>query len=168
MKIAIIGFSGCGKSTLARHLSGHYNIPVMYMDRVHWLPGWQEIDPAEQSRIVEEFLDSHSDWVIDGNYTGTHFDRRMEEADQIIFLCFNRFSCLWRVWKRYKAHKGVSRFSMTDGCDERINWNFIRWVLWEGRNKKKMARYRKIQDRYASKFTSIHNQKQLDAFVKNL
>jgi len=168
MKTAIIGFSGSGKSTLARLISQHRNIPVMYMDCVHWLPGWQEIDPQEQLRIVGEFLDQNDSWVIDGNYTGTHFARRMEQADEIIFLCFNRFSCLWRVCKRYWAHKGVSRFSMTDGCDERINMEFIRWVLLEGRSKRKMDRYRKLQAQYPEKFTVLRNQRQLDAYCKRL
>ena len=168
MKIAIIGFSGSGKSTLAQKLSQHYGIPALYMDCVHWLPGWQEVDPKEQMRIVGEYLDTHNDWVIDGNYTGTHFDRRMEEADEIIFLCFNRFQCLWRVCKRYVAHKGVNRFSMTQGCDERINWDFIRWVLWEGRSRRKMDRYRSLQDRYAHKFTALRNQRQLDAYCRSL
>ena len=39
MKIAIIGYSGCGKSTLARCLGKYYHIPVLFLDRVHWLPG---------------------------------------------------------------------------------------------------------------------------------
>ena len=42
MKIAILGTSGSGKSTLAKRLGERYGLPVLYMDTVHFLPGWVE------------------------------------------------------------------------------------------------------------------------------
>ena len=59
MKIAIIGYSGCGKSTLARCLGKYYHIPVLFLDRVHWLPGWQEQDLEKEVRQVKSFLDKN-------------------------------------------------------------------------------------------------------------
>ena len=107
MKIAIIGYSGSGKSTLARKLAERYNIPVLHFDRVQFRPNW-EIRPQKSKEVMTKaFLDLHSDWVIDGNYSKLSFERRMAEADVIILLLFGRFSCLYRVTHRYLKYYGI-------------------------------------------------------------
>lgn len=92
MKIAILGLSGSGKSTLAKQLGSFYHAPVLHLDAVHFLPGWVERVPGEEEQLVTSFLDTHSSWVMDGNYTKTCYARRLEEADQIIVLAFNLLS----------------------------------------------------------------------------
>ena len=47
MKVAIIGYSGCGKSTLAKYIGKKCKVPVLHLDQVHWLPGWQERGQAD-------------------------------------------------------------------------------------------------------------------------
>ena len=74
MKIAIIGYSGSGKSTLARKLAEHYNTPVLHLDAVHHLPGWQERDTESEKAIIGAFLDKNDSWVIDGNYSRDHYE----------------------------------------------------------------------------------------------
>ncbi len=87
MKIAILGTSGSGKSTLAKRLGERYDLPVLHMDTVHFLPGWVERPFAEEEAIVRQFLDENAGgWVIDGNYSKTCYARRLEEADKIIVL----------------------------------------------------------------------------------
>ena len=98
MKIAILGYSGSGKSTLARILSEKYNIEALHFDTVQFLPDWEIRSREDKERITKEFLDSHSSWVIDGNYSKLFYDRRLEEADKIIILMFNRFSCFYRAY----------------------------------------------------------------------
>ena len=130
MKIQIIGFSGSGKSTLAGELARKYNLPVLYLDTVFWLPGWQMRPREEQSAILADFLSAHPDgWVIDGNYTKNHYDERMEAADWIIFLNFNRFLCLYRIIKRNIIYKNRTRESMTVGCDEKIDFQLIYYTI---------------------------------------
>lgn len=166
MKIAIIGYSGSGKSTLAEKLGKKYNIEALYLDTVHWLPGWKERGREEEIDIVGEFLDSHNGWVIDGNYSKVYFERRMEEADMIIFMCFNRFSSLMKAVKRYKKYKGQTRESMTAGCPEKIDFHFVKWILWDGRRKKVCGKYKATVKKYAEKSFVIKNQKQLDGFYQ--
>ena len=166
MKIAIIGFSGCGKSTLAKALSEKHGCDVLYLDTVHWLPGWKERPREEELTIVGDFLDTHSSWVIDGTYTKLHLDRRMEEADRIIFMCFNRFICFARAVKRYRAYKGKTRESMTDGCPERINFEFAKWLLIDGRTKKRKKKFYDIVEKYPEKSILIRNQRELDKFME--
>jgi adenylate kinase family enzyme len=167
MKIAIIGFSGCGKSTLAKKLSQKYKTEALYLDTVHWLPGWKERGVDEKKSIVEDFLNKNDSWVIDGNYKKILFERRMEEAVLIIYMCFNRFVCLNRVIKRYNQNKGKSRESMTEGCEERLNREFLCWVFSKGRTRSKKKFYNDIVEKYPNKSIVIRNQKQLDEFEKS-
>lgn len=165
MKIAIIGYSGCGKSTLAKHLSQRYHIPVLYLDSVYWLPNWRSREQEEGAKIVRQFLDTNDSWVIEGNYTSMEKERRMREADQIIFLSFNRFSCLYRAFHRYFTYRGQTRESMGEGCKEKIDLNFVWWILHAGRTKAKKQGFQKILKQYPEKCTVIKNQRQLTAFM---
>ena len=92
----------------------------------------------------------------------------MEQADQIIFLNFSRWNCLYRGWKRYRRYKGRVRESMAAGCPERFDWEFIRWILWDGRQARQVTRYQTIGQTYPDKFISLKNQKELDCFLDNV
>lgn len=166
MKVAIIGYSGCGKSTLAGYLSELYQIPVLYLDSVFWLPGWKGRKREESADIEKNFLDTNVSWVIDGNYSYMEYERRMEEADRIIFLSFNRFSCLFRAFRRYFKYRGTTRESMGEGCKEKMDMEFIWWILHEGRTKEKKEKFENIMRQYSEKSIVIKNQKQLTRFIK--
>ena len=162
MKIAIIGYSGSGKSTLARYLAEKYKIPVLHFDTVQFLPGWEIRPEEEKAAITKAFLDANDAWVIDGNYSKLSYERRMEEADVIIQLRFNRFASLWRVTRRYLTYKEGTRPDMAEGCKEKLDLEFITWVLWKGRTKTSRQRYRAILQQYPQKTIVIKNQQQLD------
>ena len=166
MKIAIIGYSGSGKSTLAAKLGEKYGAPVLYIDTIQFLPGWVERGSEEKQALIAEFLDTHDEWVIDGNYKKLSFDRRMQEADKIIFLAFNRFSCTYRVLKRYFTYKGKTRASITEGCEEKMDWEFFKWVFYKGRTKSRKAVYFDTVKKYATKSVIIKNQRQLNRYEK--
>ena len=166
MKIAILGHSGSGKSTLAARLGKKHGIPVLHMDSVHFLPGWVERPAEDMRRDVVRFLDENDSWVIDGNYSAVEQPRRLSEADQIIIMQFSRFSSLYRAWKRYRTYRGRDRESMAKGCPEKLDWAFVRWILWEGRSKKKLAHFRSIGETYPEKTVYIRNQRQLDEYMR--
>lgn len=168
MKIAVIGYSGCGKSTLARFLGAKYGIDVLYLDRVHWLPGWQEREREAECAIVAQFMDKHDDWVIDGNYRSLSYQRRLAEADQIIWMNFNRISCLFRTTKRFLRFRGKTRSSMGPGCPEKLDLEFIRWVLYGGRTAKLRAHYQAVAQQYRDKTVILRNQAQLNDYIAGL
>lgn len=168
MRIAIIGHSGSGKSTLARNLGKALDTDVMHMDKVHFAANWQIRAKEEKERMVKEFLDSHTSWIIDGNYTKLEYQRRMDEAELIVLLLFSRAASLRRVYRRYRMYKGRSRPDMTIGCQEKLDAKFIKWVLFGGRSKEKMADYLDIMERYGEKTLVAKNQKQLDEIYKKL
>lgn len=164
MKIAIIGYSGAGKSTLADSLGGRYYCEVLHLDSLHFAPDWAERTDNEMAADVRQFL-IKDNWIIDGNYSSILYQQRMEEADQIIILDFNRFHCLWRAFRRYQTYKGKVRPDMADGCYEKFDWEFVRWILWEGRSRKTQKRYRSIAAKYPHKTVVLKNQAQLDQFL---
>ena len=168
MKIAIIGYSGAGKSTLAEKLSNYYSIPKLHMDILQFQPDWQDSDRDWMKAEMKNFLTNHSDWVIDGNYSWCCYEERMQEADQIIFLNFSPLSCLFRAFKRYLTYRGKVRESMAAGCPERFDWDFIRWILWDGRSKSAKERYQQIQESYPEKVIVLRSQKEMDYFLENL
>jgi adenylate kinase family enzyme len=125
-KILVIGSGGAGKSTFARKLGGRLGLEVIHLDREHWRPGWVEMPKDEWRRKVEE-LAARESWVMDGNYSGT-LDVRLAACDTVIFLDLPRAVCLWRVLKRAATYRGTSRPDMAEGCPEKIDFEFVKWV----------------------------------------
>ncbi|MCT4613127.1 MAG: DNA topology modulation protein [Clostridia bacterium] len=166
MKIAILGYSGSGKSTLCKHLSTYYKVPHLYLDTVKFLPNWIVRSDEERIKILDEFLENDS-WVIDGNYSRFRQKERLDEADKIIFLNFNRLSCLFRAYKRMFTYKNKVRDSISDGCEEKIDFKFFWWLLHSGRKKKKRDQFKKIINSYKDKIVVINNQKELDSFLQD-
>ena len=166
MKIAVIGFSGSGKSTLAQKLGELTGAPVLHLDTVQFLPGWEIRPTEEKQELVRDFLDSHSAWVIDGNYTKLSYERRVEEADQIWILLFNRFARLARILRRYRTYRGKSRPDMTRGCPEKIDGEFLSWILWRGCGPEKVEHMQDVVRLWPEKSHLLENQRQVDAALR--
>lgn len=167
MKIAVMGYSGAGKSTLARTLGEHYGLPVLHFDRVHWAPGWQERDRAEAHRLVHEFMEQ-PEWVIDGNYTKFEYERRLVEADEIVILSLPRIVCFARVWKRYFQYRGRNRADMGEGCEEKMDLEFMWWILWKQRVGYKGNEYRRVVKQYPEKTVVLKSQRDIDRYLEGL
>lgn len=135
-RIMIIGFSGCGKSTLARRLGEMLDIEPTHMDALHWLPGWVEsTDEYKTERLLPVL--QRERWIIEGSYRRILWRERADGADTVIFLDFNRFLCLWRVIKRRIMYSGKTRPDMGKDCPEKLDFEFLKWVVWDGRKKRK-------------------------------
>lgn len=165
MKIMVIGYSGAGKSTLSKILASHYNVPILYLDKVQFKAGWVERDDQEAIEIIEDFLNNNNEWVIDGNYHRRLYEKRAVLADQIIYLNYNRFLCLSRAIKRKNEYKNKVRESMTEGCEEKIDLSFIWWILFDGRRSKYKIKRQQIKQLYSNKFIEFKNPEQLDKYL---
>lgn len=166
MKIAVMGYSGSGKSTLARELGELYGVPVLHLDRVQFLPGWRERPKDEQLSLVRRFMDENGSWVIDGNYSNLLQERRLAEADKVVFLLFNRFDSLRRVVRRYRRYRGKTRPDMGEGCREKLDAEFLRWVLWQGRTKEKRDGFERKRKLCGAKCAVLKNQRQIDRWLE--
>lgn len=153
MKIAVIGYSASGKSTLAARLGEMTGCPVLFLDKVQFLPGWQERDRAEARGMVEDFLNENRErgWVIDGNYTNFHQERRMAEADLIFFMDFPRRICLPQALYRNWKYKGRARESIAEGCDEKMDLEFLLWILRDGRSRERRQQFQDLMERHPRK-----------------
>ena len=167
MKIAIIGYSGSGKSTLAKKLSEIYNCPLLYLDTIQFEANWKIRDIDEGRLIVGEFLKNDS-WIIDGNYREFLQEKRLQDVDKIIFMNFPRRICFPQAFKRYLHYKNKTRESMADGCNEKFDLEFIKWLLFEGRKKSIKNHYNEICKCYKDKITIFRNNKDVENFLASL
>jgi adenylate kinase family enzyme len=164
MKISIIGHSGAGKSTLAYKLANYYNLPILYLDTVKFLPGWRERPDEEITQVVDDFLANNAQWVIDGNYFSFGF-QRFAQADLIIYLNYSRRVCLSQAYQRLKIYQGTTRESMTPGCPEKIDWEFLKWILIDGRSQRRMRQFAELQKTYPSKLITFNHPQQLHSWM---
>lgn len=125
-RIIIIGSGGSGKSTLAKELAAGLELPVVHLDRLYWLPGYQTVDKADfDHRLLEEL--SKSEWIIDGNFNRT-LPKRLLYCDTVIYLDYPRLISTYGVIKRFFMYRNSNREDMGQGCPERLNLEFLKWV----------------------------------------
>lgn len=164
MKIAVLGYSGSGKSTLAEMLAKRCFLPCLHLDSVYWSAGWKEREHAEALCTVSDFLQKDN-WVIDGNYGRLLQNERLADADQILILQFPRFVCLLRAFKRLFQNKGRTRPDMAEGCPEKVDAEFVWWILHKGRRKTVREHYRKIREQYPKKVRILKNSRQVKRYL---
>lgn len=83
-------------------------------------------------------------WIVEGNYTNT-FNIRSEKADTIIYLELPLYICLYRVVKRWIMNIGKTRPDMGEGCKEKLDWAFIKFIYTTYYPRKQ-----KMEDRFLS------------------
>lgn len=126
-RVLVIGCSGGGKTTLARWLSAHYDLPFVSMDQAFfWLPGWISRPRQDQRALIAEKIEEPK-WIMDGTNPSS-FDLRVPRADLVIWVRMPRHLCLWGVTRRWMKWRGQARPEMTEGCAERVSWEFIRYI----------------------------------------
>ena len=169
MKISIIGYSASGKSTFAQNIGEILDIPVLHLDKVNFLPNWEERKVEESEKIVLDFIEKNNDkFVIDGNFSKFAYDLRMKISDKIIFFDFDRFTCLFQAFQRYNKYKGKVRESMTEGCCEKLDWEFIKWVLFDGRTEERINKYNRVVEKYKEKVIIVQNRKEADDLLEKI
>lgn len=127
-RVLVMGSSGSGKSTFAMRLSEITGIPFVSLDALFWKPGWIESDRAEFVARVNEVA-QRPRWIIDGNYTGSGGgELRRRSSDTVIWFDLPRASCMFGILKRIAGSYGKVRPEMAEGCPEKIDFEFFRYV----------------------------------------
>lgn len=164
-RIIIIGCGGAGKSTLARQLGEKLGLPVVHLDKLFWKPGWVQVS-------LEEFDDLHrmelakDRWIMDGNFNRT-MPERIARCDTIIYLDFSRFACLRGVLKRVLTTYGTVRPDMGEGCPERIDWEFLKWV-WNFNKNKRQRYYQLLNEVTHAETIVLKNRRAVMRFLDGL
>ena len=142
----VIGVGGAGKSTFARRFAQVTGLPLIHLDRLFWKPGWVETPRDEWVSTMRQ-ITSQPSWLIDGNYGGT-IDIRLEAADTIVFLDVPTRRAIFRVIKRRLVNRRSPRPDMTEGCPERLDLGFLRWIAGYNRTRRPaiLARLEGLQD----------------------
>lgn len=81
----------------------------------------------DKQRMIQENIVLDEEWIIDGNY-GETMDIRLQAADTIIFMDIHKIICIYRVIKRAFQYRNKTRPDMVEGNNERIDFNFYRWI----------------------------------------
>lgn len=162
-KILIVGCGGAGKSTLAREMGNRFNLPVIHLDKLHWLPDWVERPDSEFYAMLESELQK-SQWIIDGNYSST-FELRLQYADLCIFLDYSIDLCLSSIEQRVKMYSGKSRPDMTEGCFERADNEFIEWI--NNYNKNVKPRLLEILNSFSVPYLIFKSRKQASEWLNS-
>ena len=164
-RIIIIGCSGAGKSTLARQLGEKTGLPVVHLDALFWKPGWVEPDRGEfDAKMLAELEKPR--WIIDGNYART-LALRLEKCDGVIYLDFPRWVCILGVLKRVLTTYGTVRPDMPEGCPERFDWEFIKWVWNFNRNNREKIRAQ-LDALPGEKVTVLKNRREVKRFLAQI
>ena len=163
-RIMIIGCGGAGKSTLARQLGEKTGLPVVHLDKLFWRPGWVSLS-REEFAAVHRAAIAGERWIMDGNFDRT-IPERLARCDTVIYLDFSRLTCLLGVAKRVLTTYGKVRPDMGDGCPERIDWEFLKWV-WNF-NKNKRERYHRLLREAEAKVIILKNRRQVRKFLGSI
>ena len=125
-RVVIFGSSGAGKSTFSARLAPLLDLPLVHLDKLYWLPGWQPRSEQEWISMME--LEVKKDrWLMDGNY-GNTLDLRLRRADCLLWFDLPRWLCLCRVLKRVLTGYGEVRPDLAPGCPEKWDGEFMRYV----------------------------------------
>ena len=164
-RIMIIGCGGAGKSTLARQLGEKTGLPVVHLDKLFWRPGWEHISRDEFDVLHREALMGEK-WILDGNFDRT-MEERIKHCDTVIYLDFSRSVCLFGVAKRILTTYGKVRPDMGEGCPERFDLDFLKWV-WNFNKNKRENIYRLLNEAEGIEKIVLKNRRAVRAFLKRL
>ncbi len=105
MKIIIYGNSGSGKTRLAHKLMTENDLSSLDLDTIAWdKPGVRK-DPGESLRLLQDFIEKRSNWVIEGCY-GVLIQHATKYCTELIFLNPGIDKCLENNLKRpFEPHK---------------------------------------------------------------
>ena len=162
VKVAVVGYAGSGKSTFARRLGDALCIPVQHLDQVFYTSNWQERDKGEARDLAEAFLDVNDAWVVDRTYHRLALARRLEAADVIVIFAFPRRTCLAQAWRRSRRYAHRVRPDMADGCIERLDAEFVLWLVWKGRTRSHRKRFEEIRRDYAEKTVVVRSRDEVE------
>jgi len=164
-RIMIIGCGGSGKSTLARILEERTGIPIVHLDNIYWSPGnWQHLEREDFDRILLEELEKPQ-WIMDGNFNRT-IELRLQKADTVIYLDYNRMVCLLHWAKRVITNWGKARPDMAPGCNEWFDPEFAAWIWKFNRTNRK--RYYMLLEQSGKTVYIIKSPRRLKRFLKDL
>ena len=164
-RILVIGCPGSGKSRLSQILGEKLGLPVVHLDQLWWKPGWQNVSVEEFDEQLDAVLEREK-WIIDGNFSRT-MPLRLRYCDTIIYLDYSRWECLLGMTQRVLGSYGKVRPDMAEGCPERFDWEFVKYIWNFNRDNRVRNSTWTAQAKHA-KAIVLKNRKEARAFLESI
>ena len=167
-RVLVMGSSGSGKSTFARRLSEMTGLPFVSLDALYWKPGWVASDNAEFGQRVAAVA-GRPQWVMDGNFTSSGAgELRRQSSDTVIWFDLPRWSCMLGIMKRIAGSYGQVRPEMAEGCPEKFDFEFFRYV-WTYRRQQRPKLLKYFEGLRADQsFVRFTERTQANAYLKQI
>lgn len=164
-KVLVLGCAGSGKSTFSKRLGVVTNLPVIHLDALYWKSGWVASAEEEWDRTIEELLRRDA-FIMDGNFSRT-LEQRLAGADTVFFFDLPRWLCIYRVIKRRVMYHGKTRADMAEGCKEKIDFKFLKWI-WNFKKRSREKIVKTLEQAQSDKEIHIFKStKEAEAFIAN-
>ena len=105
-------------------------------------------------------------WIMDGNFNHT-LPQRLQYCDTVLYLDFNRITCLLGVFRRVLTTYGKVRPDMGEGCPERFSWEFLVWV-WNFNKNNRKNNYELLSKTSNVAVHILKNRRQVKRFLNTL
>jgi adenylate kinase family enzyme len=148
MQIAILGNSGSGKSTLASALATAYQLCVLDLDTIAWVPGEVAVarDPVLAASEVEAFCQRGQQWLVEGCY-GRLVEVALRHSPTLLFVEPGVETCLDNCRNRpWEPHKYDSKHAQDARLDVLLAW-VQQYDVREG--DQSLTGHQALFDRYA-------------------
>ncbi|RVU43126.1 adenylate kinase [Lujinxingia sediminis] len=136
-RYVVVGTSGSGKSTLANRLAWQTSNRHVELDRLHWLPGWQE-RPWDVFCEDVAAATAGERWVADGNYSVVR-DVVWGRAEAVVWLDLPFRQVMSQIVVR-TLRRGVTGEVVCNGNVESLARGFMSResiILWAAKTWKK-------------------------------
>jgi adenylate kinase family enzyme len=158
-RTVIIGNSGSGKTTLAKILAGHFGIPALDLDRVHWQGAVGTKRDEEEARQMTRDEAAKQYWVIEGVY-GWLAEAALPRATALIWLDL--------PWETCRA--GLLARGPWTGVDGARFAEFLAWAeaYATRQTSTSLAGHARIFNAFAGEKMRLDGRSAVDAFIEEL
>ncbi len=163
----VIGNAGGGKSTICRAICSAHRLPYCTIDKIQWKPNWTLTPETEYLDAHEKFL-SQERWLIDGYGSWVSVERRLDEADTIVFVDHPIWVHYWWATKRQIKSLFVGRPDGPDGCPMfPVTIRLYKMMWWLHREMRPKLLNAIEARREHARIIHIHSPKELAEFVSD-
>ncbi len=121
-RIVIIGNSGSGKSTMAKELVTAHSLAHLDLDSLAWTSPAIRRPHEESIALLQEFLDTHPRWVVEGCYASL-LEAVLLFASELRFLNPGLEACVRNCRTRpWEPHKFASKEEQDARLDFLLAW----------------------------------------------
>ncbi len=166
-RVMVIGNAGGGKSMICRAICSAHRLPYFAIDKIQWKPNWALTPETEYLDAHEKFL-SQERWLIDGYGSWVSVERRLDEADTIVFVDHPIWVHYWWATKRQIKSLFVGRPDGPDGCPMfPVTIRLYKMMWWLHREMRPKLLNAIEARREHARIIHIHSPKELAEFVSD-